>query len=217
MSENRRWNIFARVLEDLLTARHLSWQALYEQAGIEQDIVDQLQASLLSLSAFPILTIEEMDDVIDVFDMTSDETLQLRAALIATEVERILMECIEDQAALQASEQVFATTLDDLRKQKAEKHGFGGYKGDRELEAFFKKVNKYIEAGTSARQRSRSASEEVRVRYLREALYHFEQASVLLERESMSQIGSTRHWNASYQRVQGEYNQIRRELQALEH
>jgi|SRR5216683_433768 len=215
MLANTRWNIFARTLEDILTKRHLNWQDLYRQAGIEQESVESLQASLLSPTAFPILTVEEMDDVIDAFDMSSQEMLQLRAAIIATSVERMLIERIESQAALLAAEQVFATTLDALAKQKDEKHGDTRPMSDEGPERFFAEVRRYIDAGKEARQLSRSVSGEIRAEWLRRALYYFEQARNVLEREKKSPLASLKLWKHSYQQVQKESDQIKKELKAL--
>lgn len=215
MSANIRWNIFARVLEDILMKRQLSWQNLYERAAIEQDIVDRLQTSLSSPTTFPVLTIEEMDEVIDVFDVSPHEVLELRAAIIAISVEQMLMERIESQTALLAAEQVFSTALAALVKQKDEKHGDGSSMSDRGLERFFDEVERYIDAGKHAKQLSRFVTSKVRVRQLQEGYYHFEQARRLLERERSSPIGSMRLWQKHYLRVQKECEQIRKELKSL--
>lgn len=215
MLPDRRWNIFARVLEDILTERHLGWQNLRERASIEQETIDLLQASLASPTAFPILSVEEMDEVVDVFDLNPYETLQLRAAIIATSVERMLMERIESQAAMLAAEQVFATVLDALIRQKDEKRSDTGIMSDEGPGRLFDEVKRYIDAGRDARHLSRSVSRDVRATYLQEALHHFEQARILLERERTSQVRSTRLWKQYHQQVQKECEQIRKELRLL--
>jgi uncharacterized small protein (DUF1192 family) len=207
MSVNRRWNIFARKLEDILVERQLSWQDLYERVGIGQEYVEDLQASLLTPGAFPILTIEEMDDVIDVLDLTPDEVLQLRAAILAADVERMLMERIDDDAALQASEQVFATTLDSLRKLSGEKHSDVSLRGDSDPQKFFKDVKKLKEAGDIARHKSNRVAEDVRRRHLQDARYYFGQAIQMLERERTSDIGAMKTWESLYRTVQEAYNE----------
>lgn len=215
MSTNIRWNIFARVLDDILTARHLSWQALSARAGIEQESVDRLQASLLAPTAFPILTVEELAEVINVFNVQPDEKLQLRAAIIATSVESMLMERIESQAALQAAEQVFTITYKAFDEQEGEKRGEDGFIGSKKHMTFFAEVYEHIERGTIERQMSSGVRKDECKRHLKAALRHFKRAGALLEKERTALVGSTRNWQCYAQIVQNECEHIRRELQAL--
>lgn len=214
MSANIRWNIFARTLEDILLKRNLNWRDLSTQAHIEQDIVDRLQASLVSPTSFPVLSIEEMDEITDIFNIDPQETLQLRAALIATSVERMLIERVESQTALQAAEQVFALTLDALIRQKGEKHGGLISLSDDGPQKFFNWVQQCIDDGKSARQLSRSTSRQERISRLQSALSHFEQAINLLESEKAS-LGSLRYWNQYRQQAQQEYDRTWKELNSL--
>ena len=215
MSTNIRWNIFARILEDILLKRNLNWQDLFTQAGIEQDILNRLQASLLAPTSFRILSVEEMDEVIDVFNIDSHETLQLRAAIIATSVESTLIERIEEEAALQAAEQVFILTFDALIKQKGEKPGGLLSFSDDSLQQFFDQVQMCIDDGKSDRQLSRSVSREHRVRWLQKALSHFERAINLLEHQQSS-LGSLKSWRQYYRQTQQEYDRTWKELEALD-
>jgi hypothetical protein len=195
MPTNIRWNIFARVLEDILTTRHLSWQVLSEHAGIEQESVDRLQASLLAPTAFPILTVEELAEVINVFNVLPDEKLLLRAAIIATSVESMLMERIESQAALQAAEQVFVITYKALDEQQGEKRSEDGFMSDDKQQRFFEKITAHIDKGTIERQMSKGD-----ITRLKAARHHFERAGDLLKK-GRTAFGSTRSWQSYAQRV----------------
>lgn len=102
-----RSNRFARELEDILQARGKRLTDLYH-AGIYREQVRRLRRSLREIGRFPLLGLAEIDRIILHYNLEADEILRLRAALVATAVERMLFSRqIPAKAALQATEEVF--------------------------------------------------------------------------------------------------------------
>ena len=100
----RRWNLFARELEDILTNHSLRLGQLDDRAGIHREKVRRLQKSLKVPKSFPTLNPSEMDVVIESCFLTENEVFRLRAAIIATSVEAMLMDRINQDDALKAAE-----------------------------------------------------------------------------------------------------------------
>jgi site-specific recombinase XerD len=98
--EHFRWNIFARELEDILALRGLRLTHLDDRAFIHREKVRRLRQSLLRPRSFPVLNPTEMDNVIVTFQLNDNEVLRLRAALLATAIEEMLMDRISSEDAL---------------------------------------------------------------------------------------------------------------------
>jgi hypothetical protein len=132
-SSAKRWNLFARELENILATHHLGLGHLDDRAGIHREKVRRLIQSLSSPKSFPVLNVEEMEQVIRVLQFNEEEVLHLRAALLATSIEKTLMDRIEQDDALLASEQVFPIILKALQEQLNGVSGLGVVKkGDGE-------------------------------------------------------------------------------------
>lgn len=123
-----KWNIFARELERILQIRGYSLGHLDDRSHIHREKVRRLQRSLRE-PRFNLLSPDELEQVGDTFDFTSDERMQLRAAMLATAVEDMLMSRIEAGAALVASDQVFDILLDALQTHGDDDNGIGAVKG----------------------------------------------------------------------------------------
>ena len=88
----KRWNIFAAELEDMLASRGVNLSLLDNRASIHREKVRRLRQSLLKPKSFPILSTDEMDKVIRVFGLNDTEVLRLRAAMLATSIEKMLID-----------------------------------------------------------------------------------------------------------------------------
>src|SRR5205085_11306335 len=95
----RRWNLFARELEDILVARNLGLGLLDNRASIHREKVRRLLRSLVQPKSFPVLNADELKQVISAFGLTGEEELRLRAAMLATAIERMLMDRIDQDDA----------------------------------------------------------------------------------------------------------------------
>lgn len=111
-----RWNIFARELENILRAHNMRLGQLDDPGiGLHPEKVRRLQKSLLSPAHFPTLNPEELDQVASYLKFTETEMIRLRAAIIATGVERTLMDRITPDVALMAANDVFEICLTTMR------------------------------------------------------------------------------------------------------
>ena len=113
-----RWNIFARELENILEAH--GWQLGYlDDRGIvlQREKVRRLQQSLLSPTHFPILNPEELDRLITALHLTDGEQNRLHAAIVATAVERTLMDRVSPNTALLAADEVFGLCFSTMGSQ----------------------------------------------------------------------------------------------------
>ncbi len=113
----RRWNIFARELEDILAARGVRLEDLDNQLPVLPEKVRLLSQSLLQPGSFPLLSYEEMEQVIQKWHLNDAEVMRLRAAILAASIEEMLMERIDQDDALLAAEQLFPIVVNALQKQ----------------------------------------------------------------------------------------------------
>ena len=111
------WNLFACVLENILITRGLRLSHLDDRTSIHREKSRRLQRSLLKPTSFPVLNPDEMNEVISVFELNKDEERQLHAALLATAIEEMLMDRINQDDALKAAEQLFPMLNNALQEQ----------------------------------------------------------------------------------------------------
>lgn len=117
-SSSMRWNIFARELEDILATRGLKLGHLDDRGVVlHREKVRRLQQSLKSPNHLTTLNPDEMERLTSTMQLTELEQKQLRAALLATAVEMTLMDRIDPQTALMASNDVFAILFAAMRAE----------------------------------------------------------------------------------------------------
>jgi hypothetical protein len=113
-----RWNIFARELENILHAHDLRLGQLDDRGIVlHPQKVWRLQQSLLSPTHFPTLNPEELDRLVTYLDLSQAEQNRLHAAIVATGVERTLIDRIHPDVALMAANDVFELCLATMRAQ----------------------------------------------------------------------------------------------------
>lgn len=117
------WNLFARVLQEILVAHGLGLGHLDDRAHIHPEKVRRLQRSLRVPKNFPVLTIEEMEEVAHVFKLDWQEQIRLRAAVLATSIEATLMDRINQDDALKAAEQILPIIQRSLQEHEGELGG----------------------------------------------------------------------------------------------
>ena len=103
------WNLFARILQEILVAHHSDLGKLDDHPAIHvhKEKVRRLKKSIQeSAPAFPMLTPDEIDRVITTFHLSEGEQLRLRAAVLATAIEITLMGRIKHTDALMAAEEI---------------------------------------------------------------------------------------------------------------
>jgi hypothetical protein len=104
----KRWNIFARELEDILALRGLRLGHLDDRAGIHREKVRRLRQSLLRPKSFPVLNPSELEAVAEAFKLKMYEILHLRAAVLAAAIEELLMERVDPESGLLAADQILS-------------------------------------------------------------------------------------------------------------
>jgi hypothetical protein len=177
----QRWNIFARVLEDLLHERGLSLGLVDDRAGIHREKVRRIKRSLTVPKSFPVLNPDEMEQVVVTFQFTEHEVQQLRAAILATAIEETLMERIAPADALLAAEQVFGILLQALYRHAGEQRGLAAARNSQvypeEIDEMFEAALAAIDQGTMALHLSRSAASDLtQLTAIRQAINAFQLA-----------------------------------------
>jgi hypothetical protein len=125
----KRWNIFARELEDILANYGLKLSHLDDRVGIHREKVRRLRASLERPKSFPVLNTEEMEWLASVLGLSEDEILRLRAAILTTAIEAMLMDRISVDDALLAAEQIFPIIFDTMYQYSGGVSGLALVKG----------------------------------------------------------------------------------------
>src|SRR5260370_1423805 len=123
------WNLFASVLQEILAAHGLGLGHLDDRANIHREKVRRLKLSLKVPKSFPVLNIDEMEQVIAVFQLNRNEQIRLRAAILATSIEETLMDRINPEDALKAAEHIFGMIEQALREHAHDLIGIGAIKG----------------------------------------------------------------------------------------
>jgi hypothetical protein len=118
----KRWNLFARELEDLLRKRDRELNDLMSEGLLHSEKVRRLKQSLV-YPRFHLLSPEDLEQVITVFCLSGEEQLRLRAAILATAVEETLMNRIDPENALRAAEEIFPILLRALQKRLKQQRG----------------------------------------------------------------------------------------------
>ncbi len=127
---HRGWNLFARVLQEILAEHGLGLGHLDDRTNIHPEKVRRLQRSLKIPKSFPVLNIDEMEQVIAVFQLNRNEKTRLRAALLATSIEETLMDRINSEDALRAAEQILDIIEQTLQEHAHDLAGIGAIKGE---------------------------------------------------------------------------------------
>jgi hypothetical protein len=199
-----RWNLFARELEDILEARGLRLTHLDDRAAIHREKVRRLTRSLLSPKSFPVLNTDEMTRVEEAFNLSEDELLRLRAAILVTAIEETLMDRINQDDALLAAEQIFPIIVAAMRKQRHGEKGISVIRNDKsdmleetELDMALDNVFETIDRATKALYMSIANAQSERVRYAREARAGFEAALSELD-EIEDVFKATDEWQAGH-------------------
>lgn len=113
-----RWNIFARELEDILAIRGLRLGHLNDREVVyHPEKVRRLQQSLETPRHLTTLNPEEMDRLTKIMNLTELEQSRLRAALLAAAVEMVLMDRVDPETALMASDDIFNILFAAMKAQ----------------------------------------------------------------------------------------------------
>lgn len=124
-----RWNIFARELEDILSRRGCRLGQLDDRAGIHPQKVSRLQHSLRQPKCFPVLNPRELEATVLAFSLDEDEQHTLRAAVLTTAIEEMLMDRINQDDAFLAAEQIFPIIVQIINKHKSDDYGLAKVRG----------------------------------------------------------------------------------------
>jgi len=205
------WNLFARVLQEVLVAHGLTIGYLDDRVKLHPEKVRRLQRSLKVPKSFPVLNIDEMEQVFTVFHLKRQEKVRLRAALLATAIEEMLMDRIHPDDALRAAEQILPIIEQALQAYADDPIGIGAIKGERspmakeresEIERELGGALAAIDRATLALHLSHNTDAHAeRVERVRQAHDGFASALALLETVEPA-VKSTEAWHVWHQEAQ---------------
>ena len=128
-TQHAGWNLFARILQEILASHGLGLGHLDDRAHIHPEKVRRLQRSLAIPKSFPMLNSDELVQIIAVFQLNRREKMRLRAAVLATSIEATLMDRINQDDALRAAEQILPIIEQALGEHEYDLIGMGAIKG----------------------------------------------------------------------------------------
>jgi hypothetical protein len=201
------WNLFARVLQEILALHGIGLGNLDDHPGVHvhKEKVRRLQKSIReNILTFPMLTPDELERVITVYRLNDGEQLRLRAAVLATAIEITLMERIDHYEALTAAEEILPILERVLRANARHTVGIGAIKGgitvtDKpELDAPLERALTALDRATLALTLSRDVQDHwERTEHLRQAESGFERALAQLDgaAQVIKQTASWKLWH----------------------
>ena len=204
------WNLFARVLQEILAVRGLGLGHLDDRAGVHPEKVRRLQRSLKTPKSFPLLTLDEMDDVIAVFKLTRQERIRLRAAILTTSIEATLMSRINVHDALIAAEQILPIIEQALYDHAGQVSGLAIARSDsqfimgeeNEIERMLEEALASLDRATLTLHLSRYGETQAeRLERVRQAQSSFKLALAHFERAE-DHMKQTATWQEWYQETQ---------------
>jgi hypothetical protein len=173
------WNIFARELQSILEIHGFRLGQLDDRANIHPQKVARLKRSLIE-PHFYVLTPDELEVVARIFVFTEVERLRLRAAVLVTAIEEMLMDRINQDDALKASEDILPIIYNILAIHKDEQVGLGTIKADEESATLLAELEPgmhFFEHGAIQWHHADAAQHtSQKAFYLREAAESFRQA-----------------------------------------
>lgn len=205
----KRWNLFARELESILVAHNIQLEHLDEHAHISREIVRSLSQSLRIPGSFPVLDTDEMNSVIQEINLSNEEVGRLRAAILAIAIEKMLMERVSQDGALQTAEQAFIVILQSIKESTSKSGGPDSFRigdgdagEDDELDMLLGAAMEAIDSANLALHLSRNVrSHKERIEKARQALTNFEEALADLEEvdEYIRALHPWQHWHSKAQ------------------
>jgi hypothetical protein len=198
-TSDKRWNIFVRELEDILATRQLRLTHLDDRASIHREKVRRLARSLTSNKSFPVLNPDEMERTIKAFGLNKLEIVRLRAALLVTAIEQMLMDRINEDDALVASEEIFPMILATMQKYSFSTSKISTIRNDdvdenqteeTEIDLALEPALEAFDRATIALHMSTVNAQTERIKYAREALAGFKMALAELD-DVENIVGST--------------------------
>ena len=203
----KRWNLFARELEDILARRRLRLEQLGDRIAILPEKVRRLSQSLLKPKLFPVLNGDELDQVTQAYGLSPTEVARLQAAILASSIEKMLMERVSQDDALLAAEQLFpiilnALQLDNIDELGSMTRGDLFFAMDDESDMVLESALEAIDSATAALHLSRNvASHSERIHNAQQARQYFEQALAELK-EVDDDIQAMQAWQDWYNEAQ---------------
>ncbi len=172
-------NLFMRELEKVLTTRGQRLEMLYTREGKSQAKFQQTPGSP---ARFPVPDPEELDHL----DLSKQERAHLRAALLATEIERMLGDYLEPGDALLVSERLLSPIEEALQKRRRGRGPDGEAREDTEMDQVWETIQTTLDSSMLALQRSAFAFDKTRVKKVKQALAGFQEALAELNRLDQS-------------------------------
>lgn len=183
------WNIFVRELEAILRAHGLRLSQLDDRGIVlHREKVRRLQQSMKSPRHLTTLNPDEIERLIREVQLTEIERKTLHAALLATAVEMLLMDRIDPQTALMASDDVFHILFAAMKAQPelvmTQRVKAGAMTDNPEMEGdklFAQALDLVDRAILAVHVSKNAASPQAQIAHAREALVTFTRSLALLQ------------------------------------
>ncbi len=214
----KRWNIFARELEDILGSHNLRLGHLDDRAGIHREKVRRLRQSLSRPKSFPVLNPDEMDSIEETFQLKIYEVLHLRAAVLAAAIEEQLMDRIDTESALLVAEQILPMLSKALRDNYKSIPAFGSIRGEEDDPKEVTDLDKAVEGALLAIDRATKSLYQGMTTtaqpqmYTQQARAQFEMALALLA-QAPDEIKAGEDWQIWYNEALNGLNKAKRDLE----
>ncbi len=185
----RRWNFFARELEEILAQHGQHLSNLGPHMGVAEEKVRRLQQSLLAPGNFPVLAPEELAQLALELDLEDNELIRLRAALLITELEQTLLYQLGPEQTALLVETIAPAITRTLRDRLQRESRMGAKRGPEwealdtaEKDWLWEDIQKALNSAALALQLSSTIpARRPRVKKLQKAAKDFQEALDLLE------------------------------------
>ena len=219
----KRWNIFARELENVLAVRRIRLELLHEVITIFPDKARRLAQSLYEPGYFPLLNEGELENLTLTCHLSRAEVLHLKAAILASSVEKMLLDyTLDEEKALQTADTTFPFFLDVLQQVDDEAQDQDTVRGDIFLamdttnDHALNDAWRSFDNGEMALYLSENtASKQERLAGARQACHYFEQALRELD-TAETHIRVTQGWHDWRVEIQQSLTRAERHLQTLD-
>lgn len=218
---NNYWNIFAQELQNVLHKYGMELGQLDDRVGIHREKVRRLIQSLRTPSSLPVLSPDDMEEIINTLNLDQEDVMRLRAAVLATSVQRMLSDRIYQDEARLAAEQILPTIVQSLTAYRGAR-GLGNVRGgdidpleDDELSIVLETALDAIDRGSNALSLSTSVNSYTeQVRQARQALDYYGEAMKGLQRASRA-IRRLPGWQQWHDEAQKGFGAARGQLDKL--
>lgn len=172
--QDKGWNAFARVLEEILLSHGKDWNWLASSGVTSPQTCMRLQQSLRKPVSFPVLDAKEQADLILILGLKKPERAYLQAALLTTELERMLCDYLTPEGVFLASDSLLPLLLEAVREGRIKRGSDDETRENAEQDYVWDEIQHDMDVALLMLEASSFASSGTRVRKIGEAQASFQ-------------------------------------------